>query len=350
MKYKSIYIYIPLIIFGCSNPDKPQTISINENTKISKEFPLVEDKRFNQLFEYVGGTPYEFFEVDTGMYIFDIKAKENKIIHFFSFSEKQIIKSMINKGNGLYESFSPKITNIKNEIMTIHDFSMKKIIELKLNSTESDDSLREIKLPNYFNEVEIINKSSLIGNGSLNSNKKFQIINLSNGEIREEFGDYFNIPENLNTETLKQYFQFTSTTSPDGSKVASGYRWHDQIEIFNLESKKGFAIKLPTLINNLFALQIDASGRYSLERGGEIQHCFMNISSTENYIYGLFSGKKDLEENAFFGSHVYVYDWEGNPIKQINLDRDVMTISISPDDKRLYAFDIDTSEVLFIDL
>lgn len=70
---------------------------------------------------------------------------------------------------------------------------------------------------------------------------------------------------------------------------------------------------------------------------------FIAATSDENYIYTLYSGKsmnvnsvKELT-NAFLSNVVYVFDWEGRPIKKYQLDEEVRSITIDQKDNVLYA-------------
>tara|TARA_R110002074_G_scaffold84259_6_gene187098 strand:- start:46481 stop:47488 length:1008 start_codon:yes stop_codon:yes gene_type:complete len=335
-----------LIFLSSCEISKEKKIKISENELEIKDFKIIESHSFKKYFDFLGGTPYNFIASDSGLYIHDVDGKDNKIVHFYNFQKQELTESFIGKGNGLYESFSPKSSSLKNEYFMIFDITMRKVIEKNLLTGD----FKEVKVPNFFDKIKILNNEYLIGSGYKESIKKFQLLNRSNGELVEEFGDFTKFPENLNPEALKNYFQFSMEINPNESLVASAYRWHDCIEIFNIQTKESFSIKGPSQIDNFDALLVDQSGEFTFDRGPDILHCFISASVSKNYIYGLFSGKKDKEENAFFGKEIFIYDWNGKPIRKIMLDREVMTISISPDDKKLYAFDVDTSEVLYIDL
>jgi WD40 repeat protein len=343
---KNNIFYLTLIFLtSCENPEEKDIIISKNEVKI-EDFEIIEPHSFNKYFDFLGGTPYNFISSDSGLYIHDIDGKNNKIVHFYNFHDQELTQSFIGKGNGLYESFSPKSSSLKNGDFIIFDLTMKKVIEKNL----LNEDIREIKLPNHFDKIKILNNEYLLGSGSKESIKKFQVLSRTNGKLIEEIDDFIKFPENLNSEAVRSYFQFSMEVHPNEYLVASAYRWHDNIEIFNIQTKESFSIIGPSKIDNFNALIVDQSGKHVFDRGPDLQHCFISVSVSENYIYGLFSGKKDKEENAFFGKEIFIYNWKGKPIRKIILGRDVMTISVSPDDKRLYAFDIDKSEVLYIDL
>lgn len=69
-------------------------------------------------------------------------------------------------------------------------------------------------------------------------------------------------------------------------------------------------------------------------------------ASDENFIYALYVGKTLKESladrsKALFSNKVLVFDWDGNPCKILNLDRDICSISYSKMDKKLYGLGLD---------
>src|SRR5690606_2836991 len=92
-------------------------------------------------------------------------------------------------------------------------------------------------------------------------------------------------------------------------------------------------------------LAID-NNRSVMERTEKTRFAFVTGSVTNKYIYLLYSGKLNLVVNPNFGRIIYVYDWDGNPIKEIVLDRDIMSLTVSEDDKTLYAYDPNTGFIM----
>jgi len=56
---------------------------------------------------------------------------------------------------------------------------------------------------------------------------------------------------------------------------------------------------------------------------------YLSISSDTDYVYALYSGKLQAQGTDFYRSHVvHVFDWEGNFVRIMELDRDVSSITI----------------------
>ena len=67
---------------------------------------------------------------------------------------------------------------------------------------------------------------------------------------------------------------------------------------------------------------------------------FVSATSTDNYIYLLYSNKMigDNIHNAMQSSRVLVFDWQGNPITKLLLDIEVNAIAVSENDEYLFAY------------
>jgi hypothetical protein len=80
---------------------------------------------------------------------------------------------------------------------------------------------------------------------------------------------------------------------------------------------------------------------------------FIGLSISDKYIYALYSLKdKDASvQDKFRGNTIFVFDWEGKPIKKFVMDCDVKAIEVSDDEKRIYAiFDNPDPEIIYFEL
>jgi len=63
---------------------------------------------------------------------------------------------------------------------------------------------------------------------------------------------------------------------------------------------------------------------------------YLSITSDDRYVYALYSGKQQAPGTDFYrGNLVHVFDWEGNFVRILELDKAVSSITGGPD--RLYA-------------
>ena len=139
-------------------------------------------------------------------------------------------------------------------------------------------------------------------------------------------------------------FQSSIIHHPSQKKVVNIGRVYDQIEIITYNDKGDYDI-----ISNSPSFQpvINYEGNPVLSRLSKF--AFLDISVTEKYIYILYSGKTFIEhrEGVFFSNKVHVYDWDLNKKYEYELNHDIPSLIVSPNDKDLYSFVIssDNSEL-----
>lgn len=346
MKILCLKSAILFILIGCSAKEDMEII-INKNFYEIESFPENSELKFTKLIDYNVGMPYKLYEVDSGLYIFDIDAKDDRVFHFYSFPLDSFTASYIGKGSGPYETFSPKSSGIVDKTLWVQDFTMHKVIENDLTNLNEKNWQKETKLVDYFNRIEIFNENEIIANGLLGSHRKFQKLNRHTGEIVSEFGDFERVPESFTDEVMDDFFQANFALKPDGSQLVSVYRWNEAIEIFDLEASESLLIRGPGNINNEFALKKDEFGMMVFERGGNIQKCHIDVFATDSYIYTLFSGNHDNVMDSQYSDTFYVYTWDGNPVTTIKVDRKIQSFSVSPDNSKIYSFDVNNGEIIY---
>ncbi len=95
---------------------------------------------------------------------------------------------------------------------------------------------------------------------------------------------------------------------------------------YHLKKKYQKVYYLPT-----FNLTVKSSGRKKIVAGKDSKKGFPSIGVSSTNIFALYSGPllNDSEENFDMSDIVLVYDWDGNPVDQIKLDRKVVSIAVN---------------------
>jgi hypothetical protein len=82
---------------------------------------------------------------------------------------------------------------------------------------------------------------------------------------------------------------------------------------------------------------------------------YQKIKSTDQFIYGLYVGKThgELPEMSDFyhfhdnSAEIHVWDWEGNPVRKLLLDKKIFSFDVSRDDKVLIGSSVNDPDHLF---
>lgn len=70
---------------------------------------------------------------------------------------------------------------------------------------------------------------------------------------------------------------------------------------------------------------------------------FWNAVATNDFIYTIFSGKteRDFQSTPLLADFVYVFDWEGNPVKSYTVPCKIKRLSVNEQTKRAYITTVD---------
>jgi hypothetical protein len=124
--------------------------------------------------------------------------------------------------------------------------------------------------------------------------------------------------------------------------VYGGYYGHI-LEIFSID---GFSLK--RIFSDIYEFP-----QYGMKQSGTFLEAnyknnnrtgFFSISTTQEYIYALYSGKKRGDDRIDYANIVYIYDWDGNRIKKCIMDKDVSGICVDKNNKKIYGLYTDPND------
>lgn len=120
--------------------------------------------------------------------------------------------------------------------------------------------------------------------------------------------------------------------------VAVGTRHADQVEIYRTDGHLLRSARGPFG----FAPRFDVAqrpGGPALGTDDGLRFGYVDLAASEARIYALFSGRtrEGHGGNAVFGRYVHVYDWDGKLVDVLELDSDLLAISVDPHDQVLYG-------------
>ncbi|MBP3833630.1 MAG: hypothetical protein ILA03_06705 [Bacteroidaceae bacterium] len=128
---------------------------------------------------------------------------------------------------------------------------------------------------------------------------------------------------------------------PDGKRAVGALQSGCLISFFDC-TESGIS---ESVQHKYFPLDFAYTGKESRSIG-ETPDCrvgFCGLTCTDNYIYALYSGKTmENLTSAFRASHVFVYDWEGRPVKRYELEKELFgDIGVDEDAGILYGISYD---------
>ena len=148
-------------------------------------------------------------------------------------------------------------------------------------------------------------------------------------------------PYRVAVESSSAFYTWDAV-KPDGSRVVQAMRFLPQINVLDLRT------------GNLFGSRLKGAPGFSLmqdvERLTETVY-YTGVCADDRYIYAVFREGDDSTEFGRLHDHIiHIFDWEGRLCARIETDRPYERCWLDPVRNRLYAMDMATNEIHYLEL
>jgi len=339
------------VLFTFSMLSCPAQSVILTDTTIFQKFPDEKAISFEPVFPIQNDFVRRIFLTDTSIVIWSLNTDKGFYFRNYSMTGKLSSAGYIKAGTGFGKVAGALSGGCYKGTYWLHDVSMKKIVVAtpSKNSAGADTVLlQEYAMPDFYFSTALIDNQQLLASGSYDAKYRLVKINLQNGLSFRKYGTYSDPPENVPSNSWKQSYESFIFTNPGGTKAALACRYTDQVEFIDLATQQCSIVKGPENYPETFNT-INANGRDMLERTAETRFAFTNGTASDNFIYLLYSGNHEVEGAGNLnstGKIIYVYDWEGRPVRKYTTSIFISCIAVTPDDSLLYGYDSDTKKVV----
>lgn len=269
-----------------------------------------------------------------------------KTHHFLSYNLKtQAFNStLLSSGRKVGQSLSFLSYGISGEDLWVHDIIKDKIIFINISAPGKPAT--EISLPKFYYSLWVWGDDKLIGSGDYDSNYKFEVFDLKLHTVTDSMIPY---PSNYTWQhkTAAESFLYRH---PSGQKCVLAMRFSDQVEFYDFTSNTRKIIRGPENFTPYMTVMTDNSGRKISTSNAKTRYAFVKGKVTDKYIYLLYSGNKTESDHMNFGKSIFVYNWDGEPVKRILLENYVVDFVVTSDDSVLYTYDPNKKNIALINL
>ncbi|GAB1405348.1 hypothetical protein MASR1M74_25290 [Lentimicrobium sp.] len=330
-----------LFSFGaCSN----NITKTPENETTFNKFPLVQLLDENDFMKFDTINPDGLLLFQDTILIIRNRANSSKY-HFSSINlnTRNFISHHIESGYKTGQSLGFLSWGIISSNLWVSDLNKQKIILSPLfNPDKKSGESKEMQLPVFYYSIQMDSDSTLIGSGNYDSDYKLTRLNLSTGKVLDEMIPYHKAgSENLAREEKMAYESFLCI-KPSANKCVLACRYADQIEVIDLDRRKSIIIKGPNGFEPDVEVLIGNDGKKMISRNNDTRFAAVSLKTTDNYIYVLFSGNREEETFPYYGKNIYVFDWDGAPVKRIELKDYINDFVVTNDDSKIYTFNPQT--------
>lgn len=258
---------------------------------------------------------------------------------------------IISKGQGPEDLVSVEDICYDKGVFHFLSFRQKKVLMFDEKSTSlSQDSLINNVLCNNTCSTVFARDSSLLFFYVLNCDERFMLVTSSSSYL---FGT-ISPSDDFSSQDFGWILQGRFVLNKTNKKLFWGSGMGGVYGIFDYSD----ADSINSVIQNLYSLP---------ETMGPGERTFTNhsvlgsasITSSDDYVFMLYSGQTMgtiinlmIKDDALFDSNtILVFDWDGNPIKQINTNHDLRCICFDNKDSKLYGIELnDDNEYSFCEI
>jgi hypothetical protein len=329
------YLLIYLIIFGCNR----STIK-TQNSFTFKEFPLTERITLTPIIQNKGGVIAKILLTDSSLITYDWMATNGFFFQEYALASKQKTMEYLPLGRKPGSSLGALSTGLFNQYLWMFDINLNKIILVSLKQDKTQPIIyKEVPFNKFYYSLQFIDSLTVIGNGYYNTPNVIQEIDLLSGKVKADYGELDAPPKGVPPYAWKRANEGPSAIRPDGKKLAIAHLWSDKLEIFDLLQKTRRIISGPENFKADFA-SFKSEGQDYIHRTENSTNAFSVIVGTQKYIYALFSGNNMSSPYINYGKRIFVYDWDGKPIKELKLTDYASCFAVSDNDTQLYVYNI----------
>ena len=298
--------------------------------------PLLVSKKIN-LEDYETYRPFYIKKDGDCYYIFDYaRINQFKVLNRSTLTYKQ----GVNYGNGPGELIAPASFVKEDEGITTFEINKNKrylIVE------DSDSTLHVEEYQNI--DVESIISPAFHNNYMAAKGLRGEswIRYYKNGYEIDSYGfpDFTETRDLTTAEKIDVFRSGNQQFKPNGTKLAVTISNGCVLAIFDCNGK---ALKERVMWNYFPPVFVKTSGDYTPTAVSmKCKTGFVGLECTDDFVYVLYAGKivgNDIA-TAWRGSHVFVYDWDGNPVVHYKLEKELFSFGIDEQKGLLYGIGYD---------
>jgi len=331
---------------GCNNKAK---VGQSKDKIVFSKFPSSKKIVFENFIRYDGAISRMYLK-DNTLIAYDWRGFGGYFFYQYGLETRALNRKYIPHGRGKGCALGSLSAGLYKNELWMYDISLSKIIfsalKTKSNAADSVAEFKEYPFPpNYYN-IQFLNDTRLIANGNYQVPKKLQEVALNSGKILADYGLLDEVPKGVPFYSWKRYNEAFLELKSTKDKLVSAHRLSDQIEIFDLKKHQNITVQGPESYSPEFLSFKSDDGKDMITRNDKSRYAFTQVMSTDKFIYALYSGNNISGQHIDYAKSVFVYNWEGKPVRRIDLGRYVIGFTVSSDDSTLYAYDVTSKYIV----
>lgn len=328
VKYNLI-ICLVYFLTACSQ-ESNKSEKFKNNNLIADFFPM----------DSILGNPFQISIIDDSLLIInDLHlGKVGSIIRTKDFS---LISRIGSIGEGPNEILPPvHFVSENNGFLFLYSRRGNNILKYDINSllSGSNEALLQFKIHEPLDKLIILNDSTMFGIGFSDEKKRYSSVKefgKSAETLNINYPEYTGLPSEFNVMA----FQANLSMRPDKKAFVTASIFCKQFEIISLTENNQVTKIFEFDEYEIKWIDVSNGDFKQISYLDDHEAGFINVTSTQEYIYLLYSGRKKgvYNDRALLSNTILVYDWIGNLVHQFDLDYDVQDIAVDTKNSIIYG-------------
>lgn len=323
--------------------------SPGSDTIIFSRFPAETNLQPETVFPLKNEYVRKIYVEDNTITTWSINKEQGYFFRPYNLQGQPLNNGYIRFGFGQYEASGAISGGCHRGTYWLHDVASRKIILASPQKGSTDAvTLKEYDIPEFYYSVSLLDSLQIIGTGRYDAPEKLHRIQLPAFNILTAYGTFTTPPDRTPVNTWRESFISFIFNHPDLPMAALACRFTDQVDFIDLKTGKSRVVKGPENYPAMFG-SMHTMGKDVLERTEDTRFAFVNGTATKKYVYLLYSGNHEVDGAGNLnstGKKVYVYDWQGKPVRVLHFPNFISCIAVNDNDSILYAFDTDREQIV----
>lgn len=338
MKFYKIFLLIGIcFLWKCS--DNNHSIIRYDKFPLEKNLNLVQINLPDTVFMRY---PAKLIKSDSLFFILDVSRATEYFVHCYSYPDFKYIRSLFRFGQGPEEYISLNNIQCTNDTLFAYDVANSIYsIDLKNIDWEKPTVKKTILTNDFGSLVRGIKIGDKFYFSTFNQFNKEKILTFDeNGTFISSFGEIkLDGNREIDAATYQAWIPFM-----DGNEelLVTVTQFGEVLDIFHIKNNniqqtlKGKSGDPVFQVINGYAVNQGIMG-------------FQDVCVTNGKIYALFDGTKMKERNQEQqgGKIIYVFDYNGNPIMKVFLDRLVISFYVDEEEQKIYFLDVNSNNPFY---
>ena len=301
------------------------------------DFETISLQNKELLFDEEIMNPYSLMVKDS--FLMTINQRTDKLCHVFNLNTKKKVGERIEMGQGPYDMIHPFFVKSSDSLrfyspMNSHVYTYS-LADFVGPSSAVPTSIIKLGESAFFSEVSMLEGNYL--GSSYRPDAPFYVFGPDGTKAQASFGSYPVGPEKYSDIEIVDAYRSTLTTNGD-DRVFLCHIFTDLSDFYDKHGKLVKRLHGPDHFHTSFSEYNDGSRIGSSPSGNYYRDAYYSPVCVDNKLYVLYNGKfVNRPGYNMLASNVLVFDCNGTPLYNYQLDKGVLSITVDARNRKIYG-------------